>query len=124
MSFEFVSLIVFSFVKTLTKMKLQEALRFRDVKREKLKGKPFSVKNLDWEIKDIIVSNKKNAAAIYRMMYDRVITNEFAIKFFKIRENDFYVYVVSHQWPWGNKELLIGPIDGYLKADLAGQSKV
>jgi len=96
-------------------MKLQSALIFRDDQKQKLIGKPFSAGNPDWEIKDVIVANRKHADAIYRMIYDRGITNEFAIKLFKIKENDFDVYVVSHQWPSGNKELLISPLDGYVR---------
>ena len=99
-------------------MKLQAALRFRDEYRDKIKGRPFSPKDQEWEIKDVIVSNKKYAADIYRVMYDRGMTNEFAIKLFKIKENDFYVYVISHQWPDGNKELLIASIDAYLKTEV------
>jgi len=99
-------------------MKLPEAMRFRDEHREKLIGKPFSAKNPEWEIKDVIVSNKKNVAEVYRLIYDRGMTNEFAIKLFRIRENEFYVYVISHQWPWGNSELLIASIDGYLKTEV------
>jgi hypothetical protein len=96
-------------------MKLHDALRLRDEKREKLKGKPFNPKNPEWEIKDVIVSNKKYAADIYRIMYDRGLTNEFAIKLFKIKEN--------HQWPFGNKELLVASIDGYLKPALSEPPK-
>jgi hypothetical protein len=98
-------------------MKLQVALRCRDEHRERLVGRPFSAKNPEWEIKDVIVSNKKYVAEVYRIMYDRGMTNEFAIKLFRIRENEFYVYVISHQWPWGNNELLVASIDGYLKAE-------
>jgi len=104
-------------------MRLQDALRLRDEKKEKLIGKPFGSKSTEWVIKDIIVANKKYVADIYRMMYERNLTNEFAIKLFKIKENDFYVYVVSHQWPFGNKELLIASIDGYLKPDLSNRIK-
>ena len=99
-------------------MKLQEAIRFRDEMKEKLRGKPFSAKKPEWEIKDVIVSNKKYVAGIYTKMYDQGITNDFAIKFFKIKENDFYVYVISHQWPSGDGDLLFANIDAYLKDDL------
>jgi hypothetical protein len=96
-------------------MKLYEAMRFRDEYREKLIGKPFTQKDPSWQIKDVIVSNKKYVGAIYTKMYKEKISNEFAIKFFSIKENDFYVYVVSEQWPGGNGEVHSASIDSYMK---------
>jgi hypothetical protein len=96
-------------------MKLQEAIRFRDEYREKLTGKPFSSKDPAWQIKDVIVSNKKHVVDIYTKMFTERISNEFAIKFFSIKENDFYVYVISHQWSAVSGVLHFAPIDGYLK---------
>jgi|ERR1700722_5576287 hypothetical protein len=96
-------------------MKLQEAIRLRDEYRGKLTGKPFTAKDQAWQIKDVIVSNKKYVSDIYKKMYRDGISNEFAIKFFTIKENDFYVYVLTHQWPPENTDLHFTSIDGYLK---------
>jgi hypothetical protein len=70
------------------------------------------------KINDIIVSSKKYVASTCPKMYDQGSSNEFAIKFFKIKENDFYVHVISHQWPSGYDDLLFASIDGYLKGHL------
>lgn len=94
-------------------MKKVDAIKLRDENREKLVGKPFDGNTDGWNIKDIIISDNSNVGKIYARMWESNITNDLALGFFSINEEDYNVYIISHQWPWGSGNLLFQRIESY-----------
>ena len=95
-------------------MRYLEAIILRDEMRQKLIGKVFDNRK-GWDIKDIIISPMPDIGKLYCKMYDANITNEASLLFFPSTVDDYKVYVISHQWPWGSGDLLFEAIESYLK---------
>lgn len=94
-------------------MNKSDALKLRDEYRTKLVGKPFGKKQNGWDIKDVIISSPRNVGKLYQAMYEKHLTNEQALALFK--SDDFKVYVISHQWPWGSGDVYTESIESYIK---------
>ena len=95
-------------------MTKSEAIRTRDKLREQLCGQQFDGKK-GWDIQDVIVASTQNVRYLYHKMYDVDVTNEVALSFFPDAEDDYDVYVISHQWPWGSGDLLFERTESYLR---------
>lgn len=48
-------------------------------------------------------------------MFDNKMPNEIALKSVSIKEIDYKVFIVSHQWSWGSGDLLIADVETYLQ---------
>lgn len=98
------------------RMTKKDAINLRDESRVNLIGKPIFEENRpDWVIKDVIVGNRTHVGDIASKMWDDNITNELALSFFKIGDEDYDVFIISHQWPWGSGDLFYQRIESYLK---------
>src|ERR1700712_3520450 len=96
-------------------MTLTEATKLRNDYLNKLVGRHYDENRPDWEIKDIIVSDKKNAADVYAKMYDNDLSNEKALSFFSIKDNDYDALIIAHPWPRGNGAILVEEVDHYIR---------
>ena len=95
-------------------MNLTQSLALRDEHRPKLIGKPID-KMPAYVIKDIIVVPETTTPAqMYEKMWHSNLTNEAALVFFSASE-EYEVYVLSHQWPWGSGDLLTSKLSAYLR---------
>lgn len=97
-------------------MKREEALKLRDEYRPKLIGTPFQIVGPGWDIKDIIISDRANAGLVYEKMWQEEITNEQALLFFE-KTDDYEVYIISHQWPWGSGNIFTRTLKKFLESD-------
>ena len=96
-------------------MKKNLAILERDKIKPRQIGRPFDNKK-GWEIQDVIVAaGKKNAYDVYEKMYYENLTNEAALLFFPSSDDDYDVFVISHQWTWGDGHLLCESVDNYRK---------
>lgn len=98
-------------------MKKQDAIKLRDDNKEKLVGQPFDHNKDGWDIKDIIVASHSTVGDIYTKMWDNQITNEMALEFFSINDDEYEAFIISHQWSWGSGDLLYERVDSYYKAN-------
>lgn len=99
-------------------MKKQDAIKLKDDNKEKLVGRPFDGNNKEgWNIKDIIIASLSTVGDIYTKMWDNDISNEIALVFFSIKEDDYEAFIISHQWPWGSGDLLYERVESYYKAN-------
>ena len=69
-------------------------------------GQPFQKNEPSWIIRDVIVGNRSSITNIYVAMWDNKISNEEALTFVTIDENDYDIFVISHQWNYGSGSLL------------------
>ncbi len=97
-------------------MKYAEAIRMREENLRKLLDKPFDKNHPGWLIKDVIISNKMDVSNIYKKMYKDKMSNDLALDSFKIKPDEYEVYVISHQWPSGSVDLLFEEVNDYLMA--------
>jgi len=98
-------------------MTLTEATTLKDEYIKILVGKPYDGLRPDWSIKDIIVSDKENAADVYAKMYDGNMTNEKALSFFSIKDDNYDALIIAHQWPWEKGDILIERVQNYLTSN-------
>ena len=98
-------------------MTLAEATKLRNEYIKILVGKQYDVQRPDWTIKDVIVSNRENAANVYTKMYDDNMTNEMALSFFLIEEDNYDALIIAHQWPWKSEDILVERVENYLKVN-------
>ena len=98
-------------------MTLTEATKLRDDYLNKLVGRHYDENRPDWEIKDIIVSDKENAANVYAKMYDDDMSNEKALNSFSIKENDYEALIIAHPWSRSTGDILVEEVQNYLKAN-------
>src|SRR5689334_213008 len=98
-------------------MKLKDAIKLRDKERETLVGTIFSKKDDGWKIRDVIVASRTTVANVYTKMWDGNVSNETALQPVSIKDDDYDVFVISHQWNWGSGHLLFQQIDEYRKAN-------
>jgi hypothetical protein len=91
-------------------MILAQAIAVRDRLRETHIGKPFDNSQDGWLIKDVIVSNYKHVGSVYTIMWENDLTNEQALHSIQISDDDYDVFIISHQWPWGSGDLLFQKI--------------
>jgi hypothetical protein len=96
-------------------MTLTEATKLRDAYVKKLVGKPYDGSRPDWAIKDVIVSDRENAGYVYSKMYEGNMTNEMALSFFSIKEDNYEALIIAHQWPWENGDILVESVQSFLK---------
>ena len=96
-------------------MTITEAYKLRDEYLSKLVGRFYDENRPDWEIKDVIVSDKENAAKVYTKMYDEDISNEEALKNISIKEDGYDALIIAHQWPWNGGEMVVERVGAYLK---------
>jgi hypothetical protein len=96
-------------------MNFEEAITLRDIKRQELIGKPIHGEPANgWDIKDVIVANRENVGFVYEAMWQKQISNEVALSLIE-KHDDFNVFVISHQWPWGSGNLLTQSIESYYR---------
>jgi hypothetical protein len=98
-------------------MTIAEANQLRDDYIKILVGKPYDGRRPDWAIKDVIVSDKENAANVYAKMYDGNMSNQMALALFSIKDDNYDTFIIAHQWPWGTGEMIIESVQNYLKAN-------
>ena len=91
-------------------MTIAQAIQVRDGLRETHIGKPFDNSHEGWLIKDIVVSDYRNVGNVYSRMWEDELTNEQVLRSFQISDNDYDVFIISHQWPWGSGDLLFQKI--------------
>ena len=96
-------------------MKKEDAIELRDKYREMIIGKPLD-KDPKWEIKDVIICNSAKVGAVYQQMWEKDLTDEGALLLFP-QSDDYSVFVISHQWPWGSGNLLFWDIEKYLRVN-------
>jgi hypothetical protein len=92
-------------------MTLTESIKLRNDYRDKLIGKPF--KSDGWDIIDLIVANQETVTSVYCKMWDMSISNEDALNGTSIKEGDYDMFVISHQWPWGSGDLITESFGSY-----------
>lgn len=97
-------------------MNLQEAINIRNLERVNLIGTPFIDILPDFIIRDIVVANEATVVNVFNRMWTDKITNEESILFEDIHDNDYDVYVISHQWIYGSGDLHFYPIETYKKS--------
>lgn len=98
-------------------MILQEALKLRDEVRPILIGQQFD-KLKDWKIVDVIVTGDIHPGIVYDKMYQTEISNELALSLFSQTVTDNYdVFIISHQWPWGSGDMFHERLASYKKAN-------
>jgi len=98
-------------------MTLTEANKLRDEYIKILVGKQYDGRRPDWAIKDVIVSDRENAANVYTKMYDGNISNETALSFFSIKPDNYDALIIAHPWPRGNGEIIVETVQNYLSAN-------
>jgi hypothetical protein len=98
-------------------MKKQDAIKLRDNNKEKLVGLPFDRNKEGWDIKDLVIASRSTIGDIYTKMWDNNISNELALGGFSIKDDDYDVFIISHQWSWGSGDLLYERLDSYYKAN-------
>ena len=98
-------------------MTLKESILLRDTNRPILVNRPFDNNKSGWDIRDVIVASEKTAGYVYTKMWNDDITNETALKLFPIEENEYDVFIISHQWSWGSGDLLYERFDSYIKTN-------
>lgn len=96
-------------------MKLKEAFKIRDENRDKLINTLFAKSRSGWTIRDVIVSDSADVGKLYTRMWDNDLSNEAALNLFQVKEDDFGVFVISHQWSWVSGDPLFQEISAYLK---------
>lgn len=96
-------------------MKKEEALKIRDEERPKLIGQQFDKTKQGWEIIDVIVADHIVVGEVYLNMWDGNMSNEAALILREVGENDFDVFVISHQWSWGSGDLIFQKLESYKK---------
>lgn len=89
------------------------ALQFRDEHRSKLIGQVFD-KEPEWTVQDVIVATAATVAAIYEKMWTDSLSNESALTN-DPQIDDYEVFLISHQWPWGSGNLLFRRLEDYLR---------
>lgn len=94
-------------------MNKKDALEFRDEHRPKLLNQVFD-KESDWTIRDVIIATTTTAAPIYEKMWTDNISNESALTSYP-QIDDYEVFLISHQWPWGSGNLLFRRLEDYLR---------
>lgn len=95
-------------------MKIKNAFKIRNEVLTNMVNKPFLESDSNFIIRDVVVSSESKLIDVYLKMWDYNMTNEQAIKCFIISEDDFNVFVVSHQWNWGLGDLIFLQLDKYL----------
>ncbi len=96
-------------------MTIKEAIKLKDDYIKKLVGRPYDGQRPDWAIKDVIVSDKETAAAVYTRMYNEHMTNEAALNSFSIKDDNYDALIIAHPMPWGSDEIHIESVQAYLK---------
>ena len=96
-------------------MKIADAIKLRDEYIKILVGRPYDGSRPDLSIKDIIISDSENARNVYTKMYEEHMSNEMALSFFPIEEDNYDALIIAHQWPWGNGDILIEKVLSYIK---------
>lgn len=98
-------------------MTLTEATKLRDDYLNKLVGRHYDSDRPDWEIKDVIVSDKENAENVYTKMYNEKLSNESALTHFPIGDDSYDALIIAHQWPWGSNHMIVESVKNYLKTN-------
>lgn len=96
-------------------MKKSDAVKLWTEHRDRLIGKPMDNLENGWNVKDVIVASNSNAAFVYSKMWENNISNDAALAFFSIKEDEYDTFVISHQWPWGSGDILTSRVTEYLK---------
>jgi len=99
-------------------MTLTEATKLRDDYLNKLVGRHYDSDRPDWEIKDVIVSDKENAENVYTKMYTEKLSNENALDSFTIAADNYDALIIAHQWPWGSDHMMVESVKNYLKVNV------
>jgi len=95
----------------------KEAIKIRNQYRKTLIGKPLGRPIKDAIIRDVIICGESSVAEVYTRMYDSNVPNESILTFFPAKNDDYEVFVISHEWPTGAGDLLFDRLDVYLKAN-------
>jgi len=95
-------------------MSEKDALKIRDQYKSSLIGRRFD-NRAGWDIKDVIISPISKVATIYEDIWNNGISNEQALIRSKSTEEEYDVFIISHQWPWGSGNLLYERLSNYLK---------
>lgn len=98
-------------------MTIKEAAKLKEEYIKILVGRQYDARRPDWAIKDLIVSDKENAGNVYSKMYTDSISNEKALSFFSIKEDNYDVWIIAHPWPRGNGEIEIENVQNYVSAN-------
>jgi len=96
-------------------MTITEATLLRDEFSKVLVGERYDIRRPDWSIKDIIISDRENAGNVYTKMYDGKMSNEMALSFFSIKEDNYDALIIADQWSPGSGDLLIESAQRYVK---------
>lgn len=99
-------------------MTIAEATKLRDEYIKVLVGKQYDSRRPNWAIKDVIVSDQKNAAAVYHKMYDASMSNEEALRSFTISADSYDAWIIAHPLPLNDEQLQIENVQQYIHAGM------
>jgi len=95
-------------------MTIAEATLLRDRYVEKLVGMQYDSSRPDWAIKDIIICDRASAGDVYTKIFRDNLSNEEALKFFSIKDDQYDALIIAHPYPLNDGDILVESVENYV----------